>query len=349
MVRRKLQCASALVAGLLSSAAIASIGSTSTDAANKLIVNQAGNGSWSGETQFSGPIVAGLTDAYNYFGVTNYKTAAQSGANYILTNGPNYLGDETFALTRVSSFQPNPNANTYRTAVVNYYNSTIPATVGGTDAYLNNFVNHYTTVFGEESQAVIYLSYHTLAAYAVNATEKIKWRNKLVDTLGMIDDGDYYPVGSLGAAMWALAATDNGLSAGTTLVGPSTTLNGKTLSQLPAYLTQHIAPTNAFYYRFDHSGGNGFTEDTAYDIMGLQAAYLSDPTVFNYSGDIANARNALLGSIGNDGTAYLDIFQSAPAYNVYGGRFLQAELPEPSAGLLVGAFGAILLKGRRRK
>src|SRR5689334_14194636 len=66
-------------------------------AASGLVLNQAVNGSWPNETDFSGPIVAGLLDTYNSTGTTSYKTAATTGGNFILTHAANYLGDEAYA------------------------------------------------------------------------------------------------------------------------------------------------------------------------------------------------------------------------------------------------------------
>src|SRR5262249_11234865 len=157
--------------------------------------------SWTGDPNYAdyqGPIVCGLAQAYMSSGNAAYKTAAENGANFILANSsPSFLGDEVMGLMCVSSVQANPNSNTYRTAVTNYYNNTIAGAPGGTNSYINNPVAQYTGAYNEQSQAVIYLAYHTMASDMAGATDKSIWRQKLIDTLGSVDDADYFPVGAL--------------------------------------------------------------------------------------------------------------------------------------------------------
>src|SRR5438876_4310274 len=83
-------------------------------AANALVLNQAGNGSWASEPDFAGPIVSGLLDTYNSTGTPSYNTAATNGGNFIIAHTSDFLGDETYALTRLSAFQLDPTNNTYR-------------------------------------------------------------------------------------------------------------------------------------------------------------------------------------------------------------------------------------------
>src|SRR5437764_688450 len=139
-----------------------------------------------------------------------------------------------------------------------WFKASVAGSAGGTSTYINNFVNHYTTTFNEQSQAVIYLAYYTMGAYSVGATDAPLWRSGLINAMGMIDDGDMLPVESFGAGVWALALTGNGLSSGTTISGPSTVLNGMTLANLPGLLTSQIVPSGAtagsVYYNFAHSG-----------------------------------------------------------------------------------------------
>jgi hypothetical protein len=340
-----------LWAGATSRASV--VDTASNSAATRLVNTQQLNGSWTGDPNFAdyqGPIVSGLVQAYTASGNASYKTAAENGANYIISNSsPNYLGDEAMALMAVSSIQPTPNANAYRTAATVYYNVTIGGAPGGTNSYCNNLVAQYTSAFNEQSQATIYLAYHTLAADECNATDKSIWRQKLIATLGDVDDADYFPVGALGISVWALAQTGNGLSNATTITGSSSVLNGMNLSQLPGLLANQMVSagpnTNDFYYDFGHTGA-GYTEDGAFALLGLNAA---DATVGGYSGMVLNGRTALTSAVDNNGVTYVDVGQNAPAYNVYAGRFLSA-VPEPSsAALILCGLAGITARRRRQR
>ena len=323
---------------------------TITRAGDWLVNNQSGSGTWTGESVFQGTMVSGLANAFLVTTTPAYKTAAENGANWILTNeGGNFYGDEAYGLTRVSDLQATPAVNAYRAAVLNYYNVTVPAHAGGTSGYINDFVNHYTTTFNEQSQAVILLSYHTLAAYYVGANDEATWRSGLINALGQVDDADLFPVCSLGAAVWALAATGNGMSNSTTISGPSTVLNGMTLAQLPDLLKSQIMAADPFYYDFGHTGG-GYTEDTALGLLGLEAAVTANPSL-NYVGQIYNSQLALSDAVGLDGTTYVDVDQSPPSHYVYAGRALQAlaPIPEPSGILMLVSAGVLCVVRRRRQ
>jgi len=326
-----------------------------TSAADKIVSNQNGNGSWTdmGSTDFTGATAAGLVAAYDRTGNSTYMTSAQNGAGFFMNNS-SLLGDEAFALTQLSTLQPNTNSNAYRTAAQNYFN-TVSNGTGGTSTYVNNFVAHYTNFNPpDQSQAVIYLAYYTTAAYAVNANDRAVWRSGLLGALGQIDDNDYYPVASLGMAVWALAQTGNGLSAATTLSGPSTILNGKTLAQLSALLASEIVPSGpnagTFFYDFGQTQ-SGYTEDAAMGLMGLEAAYSADATL-NYGALISGCQLALSGCIGNDGSTYYDMNHDTPTLNVFGGRALgalSASVPEPFGGSMLFSIGTLYLIGRRRQ
>ena len=327
----------------------------SNAAANRLVSTQQPNGSWTGDPDYAdyqGPIVCGLSNAAenstNSSDAAAYKTAATDGANYILANSsPNFLGDELCALMCVSSLQPNPNSNPYHTAALNYYNNTIGGTPNGTTNYINNLVAQYTGAFNEQSQAVIYLAYHTIASDEANATDKAIWRQKLIDTLGSVDDSDYYPTGALGASVWALAQTGNGLDS-TTITGSSSVLNGKKLSDLPAMLANQMVASgpdaNTFYYDFGHTA-DGYTEDAAFALLGLEEA--NQKLGLGYASMILAGETELTASVDASGGTYLDMTQTAPTYNVYAGRFLQA-VPEPSSVALIFMSLAGIAARRRR-
>jgi len=358
MCRRLLKAAlalsvSAVAFSVVSPAKAATVIDTkSNSAANRLVNTQQINGSWTGDPNYAdyqGPVVCGLIRAFSESNNSSYKTAAEGGANYIMAHSsPNYLGDEAFALMCVSNVQANPNANAYRTAATVYYNGTISGGAGGTNAYINNLVSQYTSAYNEQSQAVIYLAYHTMAADECNATDKAIWRQKLIDTLGNVDDNDYFPVGALGVSVCALAQTGNGLSAATTITGSSTVLNGMNLSQLPGLLANQIVASgpgaNNFYYDFGHTG-SGYTEDAAFALMGLEEA--NAKLGLGYGSMILNGQMALTGAVDANGVAYVDVSQTAPSYNLYAGRFLSA-VPEPSSAALI-LFGLTALAARRRR
>ena len=52
--------------------------------ADRLVAEQASDGSWPGEIDYTGSIVAGLISAYEVVGKEEYKTAAELGGNFIL-------------------------------------------------------------------------------------------------------------------------------------------------------------------------------------------------------------------------------------------------------------------------
>jgi hypothetical protein len=356
---------SALAAGVLV-LAIGSIGvspargtvvdTAAANAAGRLVTLQQPNGSWPQDPNFAdnqGPLLTGMMQSYTYSNNPSYLSKAQNSGTFIINNAPsfasppaspNFLGDETYGLARLAAVNP-----TYLAPVVQYYNTSVPAQSGGTAGYADRLVNHYTTIFNDESQAAIYLAYHTNAAYAVGATDRGIWRQKLIDTLGKVDDADVYPVGALGAGVWALAQTGNGLD-GTTISGTSTVLNGKTLSQLPAFLVSQIVPSggnaNTFFFDFGHTQ-SGFTEDTAFGLLGLEAANAANPGL-GLGATILNSETALTNAVDANGVTYVDVSKNAPAYNVYAGRFLQA-VPEPtSAGaILICVLGLVGRRGKR--
>jgi hypothetical protein len=324
------------------------------NAAGRLVTLQQPNGSWPQDPNFAdnqGPLLVGMMQSYSNSNNASYLTSAQNSGTFIINNAPtfatppaspNFLGDETYGLTRLGAVQP-----TYLAPVIQYYNISVPAQSGGTGGYADRLVNHYTTTFNDESQAAIYLAYHAVAANAINATDRAVWRQKLIDTLGKVDDNDFFPVGALGAGVWALAQTGTGLD-NTTITGTSSVLNGKQLSQLPAFLTSQIVPSggnaNTFFFDFAHTQ-SGFTEDTAFGLLGMEAANAANPGL-GLASTILNGETALTNAVDANGLTYVDVSKNAPAYNVYAGRFLQA-VPEPTSAGAILIFVAGLMGQRR--
>jgi len=161
--------------------------------ADRLVAEQAPDGSWPAEAEYTGLIVAGMVSAYEVVGKTEYMAAAELGGNFILKVAEgNFYGDEAYALARLSEITED---TTYADAVRDFYNGL------GTYAYIAGFQET------DRSNAVFYVAYHTVAAHMVDANDAGIWREALIQYLSLInDDVAYYPVMSLGVATWALVA-----------------------------------------------------------------------------------------------------------------------------------------------
>jgi len=288
----------------------------------------ASGGSWPGEADFTGSIVAGMVTAYNCTCNNTYKSAAELSGDYIVrTAGGNFYGDEAFALTRLSQIASDPCDNLWRSVVVDFYAKVKHQ--AGTEVY--------TSQFGaaDSSTAVFYLANHVVAAYYVNAKDKKIWRSALINFLAQVDDdSSNFPVTSLGVATWALATIG---PLNDTLIDPSTTgvayWSGKKLADLPALLLSHQVPdgelyAGSFYWRFDHGNGGlggpvgGYTEDAIFATLGLISASRAHPAL-DLEAAILAARQALLGDVDNAGTVHQHLWLPSLAYCVYAGERLQ--------------------------
>jgi hypothetical protein len=324
-----------------------------TRAADNLTSSQATSGCWPGDADYTGPIVAGLVNAYELTAVEGYRTAAEKGGTYITTYAPsgNYLGDEAYGLSRLIDVSSNPIP--WTTAVTTFYDTTVRNSTGGTSGYIDRLINGYS----EQSVPVFYLAHHAIAANAVSAVDKATWRTRLVQTLGQVTDDDWYPVMSLGTAVWALAQT--GPLDGT-LVAPGapggSLWDGVKLSDLPGMLAGDVVASGgfagSFYWRFDHTNGGssayaaGYTEDTSYSILGLVAADEANPAL-GYDALILSAREALAAGVSPDGDAADHIWYGSTVRYVYTGETVEA-LPEPATAILLLA-GGMLVTARRRR
>lgn len=290
--------------------------------ADRLVAEQAPDGSWPEEADFTGSIVAGMVSIYEVVGKAEYKAAAELGGIFILNYSEgNFYGDEAYALARLAEITED---TTYADAVRDFYN--------GLDAYA------YIAGFQEtdRSNAVFYVAHHTVAAYMVGAMDAGIWREALIQYLSQIDnDVAYYPVMSLGVATWALAQTG---PLDETRIDPFGFVGEDywtdvTLRDLPDMLASHQVPTDSgeyagsFYHRFDHAPVSedfepaGYTEDTIFGLLGLIAAATAER---DFSGEIVGAKEMLCQPVTSDGIVYEHIWSGGESYYTYGGEMLQA-------------------------
>ena len=288
--------------------------------ADRLVAEQAPDGSWPEEADYVGSIVAGMVSAYEVVGKgkAEYKASAELGGNFILKVAEgNFYGDEAYALVRLSEITAD---SSYADTVRNFYDSL------DTYAYILGYLET------DRSNAVFYIAHHAVAAHKVEASDAGVWRQALIEYLSLIsDDVAYYPVMSLGVATWALAQT-----------GPldDTKLDpfyweDVVLSDLPYILLSHsvISPTEGlvgtFYHRFDHTPAgegfkaSGYVEDTVFALLGLMAAATAEE---NFYEEILGAQVMLCLPILSDGIVYEHIIQSVggESYYVFGGDMLRA-------------------------
>lgn len=290
--------------------------------ADRLVDEQAPDGFWPEEADYTGSIVAGMVSAYEVVGKADYMAAAELGGNFILKVAEgNFYGDEAYALARLAEITED---TTYADAVRDFYD--------GLDAYA------YIASFQEadRSNAVFFVAHHTVAAHMVGAMDAGIWRQALIQYLSLInDDVAYYPVMSLGVATWALAQTG---PLDDTKIDPFGIIGeeywqGVALSDLPDMLVSHMVTTDlseeypgTFYHRFDHTpAGEGFeaggyTEDTIFGLLGLTAAATPER---DFNSEILGAQIMLSWPVTSDGIVYEHIKPSGESYYVYGGEILQ--------------------------
>jgi hypothetical protein len=274
-------------------------------------------------------------------GNPNWATAAAAGGNYIINSiGPNYYGNSTYALTRLSDISANPSNNVWRTAASGFY-AAVKSSGGGTAGYIAGYSS------ADPSIATYYLAHHTLAAYYVNADDEAMWRNGLISFLGTVSDSTAaYPVMALGAATWALAQT--GPLDGTVIsTDPTSYFYNVTLAQLPGLLQGDQVSSGlyagSFYWGYAHTaplGGYvaGYTEDTVFGALGLEA--------IGQLGAFSAAQDVLGSGVLSNGLVYEHIWAGTAAYNVFAGETLQVipePIPEPNTVLGLTCASAVLL------
>jgi hypothetical protein len=303
-------------------------------------------GFWPEENDFTGSIVAGLVDACKLVSKPEYLASAELGGYYILDSAAgNFYGDESFALTQLSQMAADPCDNIWRIAVSDFYSNV--KGILSTEGYISKFAGI------DPSTIVFYLANHTVAAYYVDAKDRLIWREGLIDWLSQVDDdSSNYPMLALGIATWTLAQIG---PLDDKLVDPFGTgaayWSGVTLADLPQLLLSHQVPDGdpnqqgSFYWRFDHgnvgseSGVAGYTEDTIFGALGLAAAAKANPDM-DLNAALIAARKALLQGIDPEGKVYEHLSQTGAIHSVYAGEMLQAlcELaevaePEPEPGI----------------
>ncbi|MBN1972140.1 MAG: hypothetical protein JW787_00765 [Sedimentisphaerales bacterium] len=325
--------------------------------AARLVTEQNPNGYWGGldEWDYTGPIVAGLVQAYEITNNTAYKEAAERGADFIIWYSDlNFLGDEAYALARLGEVTGN---QVYTDIVRDFYN--------GLDTY--KYISGYNYTTAEKS--VFYISFHAAASYLVDANDAGIWREAVIQYLSQVnDDISYFPVMTLGAATWAIALTgpmDDTLIDPFGLSGVDYWKDVK-LCDLPDILSTHQVLSGehagSFYVRYDHAAPGtsfyeaGYTEDSIFGLLGLISANnyredindiegidpnniiviednVNDPGVkqyklriWNFDREIQDARDALIKAVDQTGVVQVYILDNTMYYFMYyffGGEMLE--------------------------
>jgi len=324
---------------------------------------QALDGSWVGETPFTGPIVGGLVNAYQITGNSSYMNSAVLGGSYMMRPGVaigtyqsntiyNFGGEDAYGIQSLSDISANPNSNSYRTALSTYYGYVKNVRAGSTGQFITDLKNGS----GNPSDYVASLAQYTVAAAYVNADDKNVWRSALMQAVADISavhsgPGDNYtPTLDFGIGLWGLAKSG---SLDSTVITGTGVLSGETLSNLPGELLalQVTSGGQAGSFYCDWFMGtdtldSGFTEDTAWSVSALRAAASAEGTSA-YENAIANGQYALSAGVANDGSTFDHIYDPFYQMNLYAGETLIA-LPEPSAAGLVLMLGTMLARRTRR-
>jgi hypothetical protein len=303
--------------------------------ADRLVADQTvagpSKGVWLGEESQTGTIVAGLVEAYELTCDGRYAEAAAAGAEFFSNlAGGVYLGDEGYALTRLSVALADQAGDPWLAAAEAFYTNVKTQAAGSTAGYISRFDET------ELSGAIFYLAHHAIAARASAAADAEVWRRGLIEYLARVDDATaQFPVMSLGLATWALASTG---TLDESIIDPSgegaTYWQGRKLSDLPRLLLDHQVGSDAplagsFYWRFDHGSGgvpghvSGYTEDLVFAVLALAAAGRAAPQPLTARA-IEAARHVLLDSLRGTAVARQHVLDTSDSRYVYSGEVLQA-------------------------
>lgn len=346
-----LTVAVALVGTMAAQATAQVVMSAISRGGNNLVNVQATAGSWvepnmGSSTNYSGECVIGLVHGYEVAGTVAFQTAAQNGGNFILSDagysvsahsyayGP--YGSGAYALERLSEINSNPASNSWRTALSDYY-AYLRGGAGGTAGALS----YYSTK--DVTSATYDLARYTVAAYYVNATDKLMYRDALVNELSKLDDSATGPVTALGVAVWALAKT-NSLDTTAISTDSNSPFYGMKLSDLPSFLAAQYVGDGSFYSKFDHNAGSGCTETTA---MGTLAMLALSPST--YAGQISAARGRLANGVDSNGYTRWMIGNTNYDWNFYTTGETLEVLPEPATLFSLALGGLIMMRRRNRQ
>ena len=241
--------------------------------ASCLVQSQRSFGGWGGgeELNYTGPIVAGLVQAYEITDNNDYRDAAIRGADFIiLFSGLNFLGDEAYSIARLGSVTKN---KVYTNIIREFYDKL------DTPVYIEG----YNQTIPEK--AAFYISFHAVAAKMVKARDAEIWRKAIIKYLAQVEDNiSYFPVMTLSVTTWALAQTG---PMDETPIDPLGSVGleywkDKTLRDMPYMLAKHQVRSGdfarSFYVRYDHTSPGegyydaGYTEDTIFGLLGLISA-----------------------------------------------------------------------------
>ncbi|MCF7956308.1 MAG: hypothetical protein K9M75_10935 [Phycisphaerae bacterium] len=331
----------AVIIGLCGIVSAATTGEALAAVSARLVVDQAVNGSWPDEPDYAGGIVAGLVDTYKLTCDADVLAAAEAGGDYIILEaGGNYYADEAFALVGLGEISDD---SKYLFEAQDFYRWIKEDTTGTQD-----YADYYGSI--DPSSAVFYMAHHVVAAYGVNAADKLIWRDMLRYYLAQVDDTNYYPVLALGAGTWALAQTDTGLDPSVPVIPQGKTgdsfWNGVSLAQLPQ-LIGNVQVTESpyqggFYDRLQPGveGYHGYTQDAAFCMLALQAAEKYSPVAAS-DADMPALYQALMSGV------YFDSSQADSVATVYGYLWQATPLDEMYwyAGNMLMALSSSVING----
>ncbi len=326
--------------------------------ADQLVENQIKEGSnagaWPAQSPyprgwFTGTMVAGLTEAYWMTCKTAYRDAAELGGQWILDNADtcNFFHDEAYALASLSEMACNPQDNTWRDALTQFFDCVRGqpddpedpefGDLAGTEWYIAKIADELDPAY-----ATFQVAYYTVAAHYVDDPDKGIWRAGLIDLLATVENASESPIMALGAATWALSLTgpmdDTPAFAGDSQWTGFGGATASDLSDLPPLLKSYIFHGPCILGKFDghfywlylpqDEGDAGYTAPNVYGMMGLAAAMQTNPEL-DYRAEIDIVWRRTLNAIDVNGDVWYDAALGPGSsydatYYAYAGELLQA-------------------------